>query len=248
MFTLDVMRHYLFVKNLIVQTHDDPLLKCLIDSDLYYSYQQLHLVASAPYRPMLIYAMAGFASTIVSNKLHLLAMDTSEDYRGNSRLSEAFIEDAYQVSWLFHKKRIPHEYFQAFVPFAMTRENAMRKLMSEKIQQDFIRKRLRDESEAVKYGKVVKTTKKSRVALAPDDKDMTMIRLLQQTNKKSLMRNFKSVIRAVAISQSYKVLDELLRLCPEKETEVLRAFLIGKDLDDRRLTPVEILRVIQRCG
>jgi len=259
------------IKDLILQTHSDPLLECFKDeaymgSDPYFHLQMLHLAAEPQYLPQLEEVMAAHAARFVSKPRHLLAMDTSVDYRGHTSTPREFNEDAYEVSKLFHWKQVPFELFAKFVgaPAGSTRESEYERLRRRKVYAE-VRARL---SQIAPQSK-----KRSRAAAAEakklpgdivavleaveepeDDAADAVISLLNNTHDSKIARYFNSVVWAVAVAQKCKVLATALRRFEQvyrnrsKELEVLRAWLVGPDMDDGGARPDETLRAISRWG
>jgi len=262
-------RAFHHIKHMILRTHSDPLLECFKDdvymgSDPYFHLQMLHLVADLSCMDKLEDVMAAHAARFVSNPRHLLAMDTSVDYRGNTSTPREFNEDAYEVSKLFHWKKIPFDVFAKFVgaPAHATRETEYERLKRHKVYSD-MRAKLAHIGQPPKKrsrGAEAKKLPKDMVAALraveePEDSTAeAVINLLEQTSDAKLVRNFHSVLWAVAVAQNCKVLAaalarfEAIHGNKSKELQLLRAWLVGPDMDDGRVTPDETLRVIYKWG
>jgi hypothetical protein len=234
-----------FVLRLISDTHSDPLLRCVRVSEVYFSLQLLHLVATPPYMPLLEHVMAGCAAHFVSDRRHLLAIDPSRDYRGDSVTTQAFNADAYEVRCLFHRRAVPFETFKPFVPDwdVRTRAEAYQAMKRRKTHEAFEAKRARHEAQS----------RKRKVSERTDD-SANMIHVLDKLSDQAVRRNRAVIVRAVAIEQDYAVLDAVLRKFKAiyggrcMETRTLRSFLIGKDLDDGGMRPIDIFRHVFRYG
>ena len=239
---------YLFIRELIARNHTHPFMKLVQydERDLFFYFQVLHLVASEPYIALLEYIMAGYATHIVSDRRHLLAMDLTRDYRGDSITTREFNEDAYQVGCLFHRKRVDWELFRPFVKWRVrSRKEAYAALRYLKTCWDF--GVLRAQRRAPSRG----------VPPKPSDSN-SLLNVFKLVSDHVLRTKAKTVVTLVAVAQDYELLDAVLRRFREvrkdndMEPLLLRAFVMGPHLGDGRgrlwvenglkSTPVQVLR------
>jgi hypothetical protein len=249
-----------FVRALIEQTHSDPYLKLVSDAecDLYFSFQVLHLVASDPYMGLLEYIMAGYATHIVSDRRHLLAMDLSVDYRGNSTTTQKFNYDAYEVSCLFHKKRVPVELFKPFVRWEVrSRREAYSAMCYLKTCRDFGAARRLAGPKCAAPAKAVRGARPARKEVV-DHKCNSLLEVFKMVPDHVMRTKAKTVVTLVAVAQDYELLDAVLRRFREvrkdnaMEPVLLRKFLVGPHMGDGRgrlwldptmkATPLQALR------
>lgn len=250
-FNYDQTMHYF-------QTHyqHDSFVKCLSDplylgTDHYFPLQLLHLMASAEDRKLVELLMAAYASTIVSNPEHLLAMDTTVDYRGDSWTSRDFNYDAYEVGKLFHRRKVDPWLFMPFVKKNVIfkdremariqsmdgislRKYAMKKVIRHKIYSD-IAKKLNVPHESIKQA----------MAMAPDGKQGSS--LMAKISDTALVRNKDVVLRAVGVSQDWKLLAAAIERFPQLEVKFMKSFLIGT-LQDCGRPPIDELRAVAKWG
>ena len=238
-----IHRAFYFIHELISSTHEDPFLSLVSTkfSEMYFSFQVLHLVAQKSYRPLLEYIMAAYCTHIVSACRHLLAMDLPRDYRGNRNTTREFNYDAYHVSCLFHKCPVPADLFRPFVQWQPRSR--------------------RDAHEKLKYLKSCRDLGQWRVRAAapprPQDSH-SLVRLIEKMPSHVLMTKAMTVLRVVAVAQDIDVLQAALKRYREvhgdnrMESLALRYFIIGPDMGDGRQrlwlggcianTPLQVLR------
>ena len=239
---------YLFMRELIDRTHVHPFMKLVQcdERDLFFYFQVLHLVASEPYVHLLEYVMAGYATHIVSNRRHLLAMDLTRDYRGDSITTREFNEDAHQVSCLFHRKRLDWALFRPFVVWRVrSRKEAYAALRYLKTCREF--GVLRAQRRAPPRGAPPKLSDSN-----------SLLNVFKLVSDHVMRTKAKTVVTLVAVAQDYELLDAVLRRFREvrkdndMEPLLLRAFVMGPHLGDGRgrlwvenglkSTPVQVLR------
>lgn len=263
-----------YIRFVIRSTHSDPFIKLLdkknyLGPDPYFHLQLLHLVARKPYRPLLEYIMAACSARFVSNPEHLLAIDTTRDYRGDTVTSMEFNNDAYEVKCLFHGCRTTE---RLFVPFVMHAKNvvfskakalkigAMKEggkkyayecikrhrlhsliikkandfIMSSKPKksQNFVQEAPRLKSAIQAAAAVENLTEESSAVLHLLDK-------MRAAHK-------STVLRAVGVTQNWKVLAKAVEKFSDHKNEVLKSFLIGKDMGVYGVDPAEEMRMIWR--
>jgi hypothetical protein len=234
----------------------DPLARVLGDNvycgpEPYYPLQLMHLMASAEDRPGLEVLMAAYASKMVANSEHLLAMDMTVDYRGDYWTPKEFNADAYEIGLLFHRKKVDPRLFLPFVKKSVVFKekdmirlkrmdgNAMRKFAMTRVLRHKIY------SDIAKKLGVPKESIREAMALAPDGLQGSS--LLEKISEDKFARNKHSILKAVGVSEDWKLLATAIRCFPKMEVQFLRSFLVGK-LQDCGKPPLEMLRAIEMWG
>lgn len=235
---------------------NDELAPCLknpehLGSDPYYTLQLCHLMASPEDVVPLELLMAAYASKVVSNPEHLLAMDMTKDYRGDTWTSKEFNADAYEIGKLFHRKPVDANLFVPFVKHRVIfkskewektkvmdgsslRKYALQKVHRHKIYYE-ISKKLGVPMECIEEA----------MALAPDGQQGSS--LMEKISAKQFARNKDKVIKAVGVSQDWKLLSTAIRCFPSMKLHFMRSFLVGT-LQECGKPPLEELRAIATWG
>jgi hypothetical protein len=236
--------------------HSDPLIKCFENesyagNDTYFKLQLLHLVSDENDIAPLEQVMASFAATFVSNPEHLLAMDTTKDYRGDFWTPQEFNRDAYEIGKLFHRKSIDPKIFLPFVKKSVIfkkkdmlrmesmsgnslREYAMRRVLKSKIYSDI----------AEKLGVPVDSID-TAMANSPDL--MCGASILSKIKSLTFQKHLFGIMRAVAVSQDWKLLETAIRKSPRHKLQFMRSFIMGKNMDCGQ-EPLEYLRAVNKWG
>jgi len=265
-----------YIKHVIFSTHRDPLLSVIADdtymgTDPCHHLTLLHLVARSAYRPLLEYVMAACAARLVSNSEHLLAIDPSVDYRGDSWTSRAFNDDAYEVRRLFHGRRIKASLFRMFVVepkgVIFTKEDVAKlKTMKGGVRAFAYECAKRQHRHSLILKKAVEALKPRKhkkpkkvldveeaIALCSGAESWTeesaaICHLLEKLDQKLVRNNLRAIGRAVGVPQSWRVLAVALEKWPDRKEELLRCFLMGELLEVPGTRPVEELRAIWKWG
>jgi len=230
----------------LTKYHRDPLTSCLQNQDYsnpYFKLQLLHLIADEEDLPAVEDLMAEHAASIVSKPEHLLAMDTSKDYRGDFWTPREFNDEAYEVGMLFHKKKVDPTIFLPYVR-SFKLKNTMNGDQIRKSALKRVHKRRIYSILAKRLG-VDDASLMDAIAKAPDGLQGASI--IAKLSDEAFKRNIAAISRAVAVSQDWRLLHEAIKKSPAHKLRLMRSFVMGKDLDCGK-APIDELRAICQWG